>query len=100
MSAQSYAEQVAEIATAIKTKAEALRAVEKARQEWTRPEGAWINIGQNTYVVRKDGTVPPILAGVQREVLAALDARTHFLNGELEGLRFKLVKLGREGGAQ
>lgn len=99
MSANNYAEQVAEIAAAIQTKAEALRAVEKARHEWTRPEGAWINVGQNTYIVRKDGTVPAPLAGVQREVLAVLDGRAHFLRGELEGLRFKLVKLGREGGS-
>ena len=100
MSEKTYADQVVEITQAIQAKAKEIQAIEKSRHDWTRPGGTYIHIGYQTYIVRQDGTINPLLAGVLREILAAIDNRLHTLHGELEGLRFKLVKLGREGGAR
>jgi len=68
-----------------------------SRHDWTRPEGVSIHMGQHIYVVPKNGVVPQQFAGIQREVLAYHDARLAMLHGELEGLRYKLIKLGRAG---
>lgn len=94
---KTYADSVAEIASKISAEAKTIRSLENCREEWTRPEGAYVNIGGNAYVVRKDGTVNPLLVGIQREALRALDDLLHHHRGRLEGLRFALVKLGREG---
>ncbi|CDN87372.1 hypothetical protein BN948_01794 [Hydrogenophaga intermedia] len=91
----TYAEQVSNLAKAIQEKADAIRNMEKARHDWTRPEGISLYIGQHMHVVRKDG-VNPRLAGVQREALSYIDSRLLTLRGELEGLRFRLVGLGRQ----
>lgn len=99
MNKNTYAAKVVEITGLILEKAKAIRVMEQARYDWTRPEGVSIHIGQHHYAIRKDGTVNPTLEGVQREVLAVIDSRLQKLNSELEGLRFKLVTLGREGGA-
>jgi hypothetical protein len=100
MSAKTYADQVVEITQAIQAKAKEIQSLEKSHHDWTRPGGTSVHIGHHTYIVRQDGTINPLLAGVHREILAAIDNRLHTLHGELEGLRFKLVKLGREGGAR
>jgi len=99
MSTQTYAKQVADIAGDIRELAQEIEEAEKARREWIKPEGARVNLGRHVYVVKKDGNVNPMLAGVQREALAVIDERLRVLNGRLEGLRFKLVQLGKTGGA-
>jgi len=99
MSTQTYAKQVADIAGDIRELAQEIEEAEKARREWIKPEGARFNLGRHVYVVKKDGNVNPMLAGVQREALAVIDERLRVLNGRLEGLRFKLVQLGKTGGA-
>lgn len=93
--ALTYADQVAALAKRIQTEADAIRNLEKARHDWTRPEGISVYLGQHMYVVRKDG-LNPSLAGMQREALAYIDARLHAKHSELEGLRFQLVQLGRQ----
>jgi hypothetical protein len=95
----TYAKQVADLASAIQEKAQEILTMEKSRHNWTRPEGISIHMGQHIYVVPKSGVVPQQLAGIQQEVLTYHDNRLAMLRGELEGLRYKLIKLGREGGA-
>ena len=95
----TYAKQVADLASEIQEKAKAILTMERSRHDWTRPEGIGIHMGQSIYVVPKNGVVPQQLAGIHREVLAYHDDRLAKLRGELEGLRYKLIMLGREGGA-
>lgn len=94
---KTYAQRVLEVTKEIEVAAEMIRSLEKTRDDWTRPEGITIQIGYPFPVVRKDGTVQPLLAGVQREALRTIDDRLHHYRGQLEGLRFRLVNLGREG---
>ena len=96
----SYAEQILEITDQIKAEAEKLRALENGRQGWTKPKGETFYIGkQNYWVVRENGTVMPGLEAIQREAIKLYDDKIFEANSRIEGLRFKLVKLAKEGGA-
>ena len=80
--------------------ADAILATKRARADWTQKnEGKSIFIGYHAKVFREDGLVDPQLAGVQREILAAIDDRLHRLRGEFEGLRYKMSQIGKQGGA-
>jgi len=93
----TYAKQAAALASAIQEIAKEILTMDKSRHDWTRPEGIGIYMGQLIYMVPKNGVVPQQFAGIQREVLAYHDDRLAKLHGELEGLRYKLIKLGRAG---
>ena len=95
----SYTDQVAQLAEHIRRKAAQIQNMEKARLKWASPGAERIHIGENLEVVLVDGSVNPGLEGVHREVLAYIDNQLHKLRGELEGLRFRLVNLGKTGGA-
>lgn len=96
----SYTKQIVEIAQQIEREARALGSLEEDRAEWTKPDGRRYSIGEWRYpVVRKDGTVTPGLEGVQREALAVLDGMISAQRSKIEGLRFKLVQLAKNGGA-
>lgn len=93
--ASSYAIQVRDLAKQITGKATTIAEMEEARVRWTTPGNMSIWIGEHLTVVRPDG-VNPALAGVQREAVAYIDSRLHKLRSEMEGLRFRLIQLGRE----
>ena len=93
----TYAEQVAALASAIQEKAKEILTMDESRHDRTRPKGVGIHMGQHIYMIPMNGVVPQQFAGIQREVLAYHDAHLTKLHGELEGLRYKLIKLGRTG---
>lgn len=95
----SYYQDIAIVAKQIGEMAKEIEAIEKARREWIRPEGATFWIGYHTYVTRKDGTTPTSLEGIKREALKTYDTLIFAKQAELEGLRFKLVNLAKQGGA-
>lgn len=95
----SYAQKVSELAEVIQSKAGAIKKLEEARKNWTDPKSTmtfWL--GDHVRVFMADGTVHPALKGVQRAALECIDEQLFKRNSELEGLRFKLVQLGRKGG--
>lgn len=97
----SYTKQIIEITDQIAQEAHSLNSLEEDRAEWVGPEGRRLRAGPwNYHVVRKDGTVTPGLEGVQRETLKLLDGLIFVQKSKIEGLRFKLVQLGKNGGAQ
>ena len=50
------------------------------------------------YVTREDGTTPAPLQGIKREAIKAFDDLIFAKKSELEGLRFQLVNLAKQGG--
>lgn len=96
---QSYYKNVASIAESIQSVADEISNLEKSRNDWIRPEGTTFYVLHHTYVTRKDGTTPAHLEGIKREALKAYDEVILRKKSELEGLRFKLVKLAKQGGA-
>lgn len=95
---KTYAERVAEIASKIKAKAEYISSLEKTRAEWLQPDYKMFEFGGQRYkVVLPDGKVNPAFAGIQREALALHDRQLLRANSELEGLRWRLLQLGKEG---
>ena len=95
---QTYAHRVAEIASKIKAKAEYIANLEQTRAEWLRPDYKVFQFGGHSYkVVLPDGKVNPPFAGIQREALAIHDGQLLKANSELEGMRWKLLQLGKEG---
>ncbi len=96
----SYIKKVAELAGSIKHHADLIESLEKSKDAWVQPERKMLNMGNiDHYVVRKDKTVNPVWAGVQREAIKAHDEAIFLAKGKLEGLRYQLAKLGKEGGA-
>lgn len=95
----SYYKDIANIAERIKSVADELAGIKKHRNDWTRPKGATFWVGHHQYVTREDGTTPAHLEGVKREALKAYDDLIFAKQNELEGLRFKLVNLAKQGGA-
>lgn len=95
----SYYQDIANIAKQIQDTAEQLQGVKKNRNEWIKPKGATFWVGHHQYVTREDGTTPAHLEGVKREALKAYDDLIFAKQNELEGLRFKLVNLAKQGGA-
>ena len=95
---QTYAERVVEIAGKIKAKAAYIAELERTRAEWLQPDYKTFQFGGNTYkVVLPDGKVNPDFEGIQREALALHDRQLLKANSELEGLRWRLLQLGKEG---
>jgi hypothetical protein len=95
----SYYKQVADLAEEIQSTAREIANLEKSRNDWIRPKATTFWLGQHTYVTREDGTTPKALQGVKREALKAFDDLIFTKKSELEGLRFKLVNLAKQGGA-
>lgn len=95
----TYYKQVADLAKQIQDKAEALASLESDRNDWIRPKGASFWLGHHMDVTRDDGTTPVALQGVKREAIKAYDDLILAKKGELEGLRFKLVNLAKQGSA-
>lgn len=96
----SYEEQVVELASQIGDEASKLKSLEKARNRWTQPKGETFYIGGTNYwVVREDGTVTPGLEAIQREAIKLHDDQIFAAKSRIEGLRWKLVQLGKTGGA-
>jgi hypothetical protein len=96
----TYYQNISSIAEKIQSAAKEIISLEKGRERWKRPETEYISLGgSNTYVTSKDGTTPPHLEGIKRETLKAFDQAIFAKQGELEGLRFKLVNLAKKGGA-
>ena len=95
----SYYKNIAIIAAQIKEVADQISATEKSRNEWIRPSGATFWLGYHAHVTREDGTTHPGLEGIKREAIKAYDEMIFSKKSELEGLRFKLVNLAKQGGA-
>lgn len=95
----SYHKDIAALAEEIQKKAEAIVSLEKHRNDWTRPKATTFWLGHHQHVTREDGTTPASLQGVKREAIKAFDDLIFAKKGELEGLRFKLVNLAKQGGA-
>lgn len=95
----SYFTKVASIAALIEVKAKEIASLEKSRNDWVKPECTTFLLGHHMYVTRKDGTTPEALKGVKREALKAFDDLIFAKKSELEGLRFRLVNVAKEGGA-
>jgi hypothetical protein len=95
----TYYKQVAALAEKVQTNAEEIASLEKHRNEWIKPKGTTFWLGHHMYVTREDGTTPAVLKGVKREAIKAFDDLILAKKGELEGLRFKLVNLAKQGGA-
>ena len=95
----SYYKDVAALAAKIQAEAEQLASLEKHRNDWIKPKGATFWLGHHQTVTREDGTTPTALQGVKREAIKAFDDLILAKKGELEGLRFKLVNLAKQGGA-
>jgi hypothetical protein len=92
----SYAQQIEELAKVIQSKAADIRQLEEAHKNWTNPKSQqtfWL--GAHIGIFRADGTVHPALAGVQRAAAACIEDQLFKRNSELEGLRFRMVQLGR-----
>lgn len=96
----TYYQNISSIADKIQSAAKEIISLKKGRARWTQPEHEYICLGgSNTYVTSKDGTTPPHLEGIKRETLKAFDEAIFAKQGQLEGLRFKLVNLAKQGGA-
>lgn len=96
----SYAADIEKIAEQIGQEARTLRHLEKDRASWVKPKGKSFQLGEYNYpVVRESGTITPGLEGIQREALKLLDGMILSQKSKIEGLRFKLVQLGKTGGA-
>jgi hypothetical protein len=96
----SYFEKMADLADAIKRQVDLIRDLERERGEWLKPAEKRVKIGSTSYcVVSKDGTVDPRLVGWQREAIKAHDEAIFLAKGRLEGLRYRLIELGKKGGA-
>lgn len=96
----SYAKQVVELAEQIREEGRKLESLESGRNRWMKPEAETFYIGSTSYwVVRKDGTVTPGLEAIQREAVKLHDAQIIAAKSRIEGLRFKLVQLAKNGGA-
>ena len=91
----SYHEEMDGIAKQMRGAVSDLRDLEKARDNWVVPEKQGFWIGYNATVTRKDGTTNPALVGVKREAIKALDDLIFKKKSEIEGLRFKLIQLGK-----
>lgn len=101
MTAPTYEQRIAELAKAIAAACEQLKSLEAGRAIWSQPNAMRLNMGHDyLYLVTNSGKVWPGLEGLQREALAYIDKRIASKKGEIEGLRFKLIALGREGGAR
>lgn len=96
----SYAKKIADVASLIKAQADVLDRLESEKTKWTKPRTKTFHIGGvERWVVREDGTVTPGLEGVQQAAIKVHDEAIFEAKSRLEGLRYQLVKLGREGGA-
>jgi hypothetical protein len=96
----SYYKNVAALAEQIKEKAEQIAILENHRNDWIKPKGATFWLGYHQPVTLEDGTTPAALQGVKREAIKAFDDLILSKKGEIEGLRFKLVNLAKQGGDQ
>ena len=96
----SYAKQVVELADQIREEARKLESLEKGRNRWTTPKAETFHVGSTNYwVVRENGTVTPGLEAIQREAVKLHDDQIFAAKSRIEGLRFKLVQLAKNGGA-
>ena len=96
----TYAEKIAAIAKEIAAEADHLDRLGKGRSEWVTPQREWVAVGADRYyVVGKDGKVTAGLEGMQREALKIHDIQIARSKGRIEGLRFKLVQIAKQGGA-
>ena len=94
----SYYQSVVNVAKKIQSVAQEISDLKKERNRWTEPKSASFHLLHHTYVTREDGTTPPRLEGIKREALKAYDELIFAKQNELEGLRFKLVNLAKQGG--
>lgn len=94
----SYYQQVANAAKQIQEAAEGIANLEKHRNDWIKPKAATFWLGHLMHVTRDDGTTPAALQGIKREAIKAFDDLIFAKKSELEGLRFKLVNLAKQGG--
>lgn len=95
----SYYKNITIIAGQINGVANEIGAIEKSRNEWIKPRGATFWMGYHMHVTQEDGTTPAQLEGIKREAIKAHDELLFLKKSELEGLRFKLVNLAKQGGA-
>ncbi len=95
----SYHDKIAETAKLIQGVAEEISSLERKRKEWIIPKAATFYLGQHLYVTREDGTTPACLEGIKREAIKAFDDLIFSKKGQLEGLRFKLINIAKQGGA-
>lgn len=97
---KTYAERVADLAKQIQKQADRITSLERTKSLWLLPESKSLDIGGVTYkVVDSSGIVNPALAGMQREAIAVHDRQILKAKSKLEGLRWQLIQLGKEGGA-
>lgn len=96
----SYAKKIADVASLITAQADVLDRLESEKANWINPTRKTFHVGGvQRWVVREDGTVTPGLEGVQQAAIKVHDEAIFDAKSRLEGLRYQLVKLGREGGA-
>lgn len=93
----SYYGKIAAIAEKIQDSAEKLSQLKKHRSDWIKPEGTTFWVGVHQQVTRNDGTTPAHLQGIKREAIKAFDDLILAEESKLEGLRWKLIQLGKEG---
>jgi hypothetical protein len=91
---------VVALAEQIKEKAEQIAILEKHRNDWIKPKGTTFWLGHHRHVTAENGTTPAALQGIKREAIKAFDDLILSKKSEIEGLRFKLVNLAKQGGDQ
>lgn len=92
----SYIADIEQMAKAILVQAQALKDAEKHLNDWTAPERVQVRIGgQAHWTVRADGTVNPVVAGIYRETVEALQQDIIARKSRIEDYRFQLVQLGK-----
>ena len=96
----SYYKNVVALAEQIKEKAEQIAILEKHRNDWIIPKGTTFWLGHHRHVTAENGTTPAALQGIKREAIKAFDDLILSKKSEIEGLRFKLVNLAKQGGDQ
>lgn len=95
----SYVLEIAKLAEQILVEAKSAAQLETELAELKQPQKRTFYVGAtNHYFVRHDGTITPGLEGVHREAVALIERQILKANSRIEGLRFKLAKLGKKGG--
>lgn len=96
---EAYAANLKSLAKEVLDSVARVNNLQQSHKEWTTPESVRVNVGRYIYLVRKDGTVVPGLERAHNEVVNYIENEIELEMGRLEGLRFKIAQLGRQGGA-
>jgi hypothetical protein len=95
----SYYKEMVEVAKQVGLTAQEIESLKRRRREWVEPKSETFHIGHHAYITREDGTTPAIFVGIKREAIKVFDDLILAKQSQLEGLRFKLVNLAKQGGA-